>query len=71
VCSQAWLAGRLSNFDYLMVLNRAAGRSYNDLAQWPVMPWVIADWRSPSLDLADPRVYRDLRFPVGALNPAR
>ena len=30
-----WQAGELSNFEYLMALNTAAGRSYNDLCQVP------------------------------------
>lgn len=36
-----WLSGRLSNFAYLMELNSAAGRTYNDLMQYPIFPWVI------------------------------
>lgn len=31
-----------------MHLNTLAGRSYNDLTQYPVFPWVIADWTSAS-----------------------
>ncbi len=30
----AWQAGRVSNLDYLLYLNLAAGRSFNDLTQW-------------------------------------
>ena len=52
-------------------LNTLAGRSYNDLNQYPVCPWVLADWSSATLDLADPSVYRDLSKPVGALDPKR
>ena len=33
-------AGEISNFQYLMHLNTLAGRSYNDLTQYPVFPWV-------------------------------
>lgn len=50
----------VSNYDYLMYLNLAAGRSFCDLTQWPIMPWVICDYKSPKLDLTDPSVYRDL-----------
>jgi hypothetical protein len=67
----AWLQRQLSNFDYLMALNTMAGRSFNDLTQYPVMPWVIADYSSPRLDLAAPATYRDLSRPVGALSPGR
>ena len=29
-----------------MYLNREANRSFNDLSQYPVFPWVIADYTS-------------------------
>ena len=54
-----------------MQLNTLAGRSYNDLNQYPVCPWVLADWTSSTLDLTDPAAYRDLSKPVGALDPKR
>ena len=38
--------GEISNFEYLMCLNTLAGRSYNDLMQYPVFPWVVADYES-------------------------
>lgn len=47
------------------------GRSFNDLAQWPVFPWVLRNYTSEVLDLSDPSNYRDLSKPVGALNAAR
>lgn len=38
--------GEISNFEYLMHLNTLAGRTYNDLMQYPVFPWIIADYES-------------------------
>lgn len=38
--------GEISNFEYLMHLNTIAGRTYNDLMQYPVYPWVLADYQS-------------------------
>ncbi|RMZ56596.1 hypothetical protein APUTEX25_004760 [Auxenochlorella protothecoides] len=67
----AWQRGALSNFDYLLFCNLAAGRSFSDLAQYPVFPWVLADYASEALDLDKPGAFRDLTKPVGALNPAR
>ena len=69
--TQLWVNGTVSNFQYLMYLNTAAGRSYNDLTQYPVFPWVLRDYASAALDLDDPAVYRDLSKPIGALDPAR
>eukprot|EP01105_Mastigella_eilhardi_P025380 TRINITY_DN68_c0_g1_i2.p1 TRINITY_DN68_c0_g1~~TRINITY_DN68_c0_g1_i2.p1 ORF type:complete len:2854 (-),score=674.35 TRINITY_DN68_c0_g1_i2:50-7438(-) len=69
--TKQWQLRQLSNFDYLMQLNTIAGRSYNDITQYPVFPWVIADYTSEKLDLSDPKIYRDLSKPIGALNPDR
>ena len=63
--------GDLSTLDYLLLLNVASGRSHSDLAQWPVMPWVLRDYHSESIDLDDVSRFRDLRRPVGALEPGR
>ena len=40
--TEDWLHWRISNFDYLMQLNQLASRSFNDLSQYPVMPWILA-----------------------------
>lgn len=69
--TQRWETGDISNFEYLMHLNTLAGRSYNDLNQYPVFPWIIADYTSQELDLSDPRTFRDLSKPMGALTPKR
>jgi Beige/BEACH domain/WD domain, G-beta repeat len=69
--TELWRKRKISNFEYLMALNRMAGRSFNDLTQYPVFPWILADFQSEKIDLTDSRVYRDLSKPVGALNPDR
>lgn len=68
---ERWARWEISNFEYLMQLNTLAGRSYNDITQYPVFPWILSDYSSKNLDLADPSTYRDLSKPVGALNPDR
>ena len=57
---QKWQRREISNFDYLMYLNTVAGRTYNDLNQYPVYPWVIVNYESNELDLSLPSNYRDL-----------
>jgi hypothetical protein len=54
-----------------MKLNTLAGRSFNDLTQYPVFPHVLADYESRALNLDEARSYRDLTKPMGALNPTR
>ena len=41
-------------------------RTHNDLNQYPVFPWVLADYTSEALDLHDPATFRDLSRPMGA-----
>uniref|UniRef100_A0AAR2KU15 Neurobeachin-like protein 2 n=1 Tax=Pygocentrus nattereri TaxID=42514 RepID=A0AAR2KU15_PYGNA len=67
--TQKWVCREISNFEYLMQLNTIAGRTYNDLSQYPVFPWVLCDYTSPELDLDDPAVFRDLSKPIGVVNP--
>jgi factor associated with neutral sphingomyelinase activation len=72
-----WANGKVSNFDYLMFLNRQAGRSFKDLTQYPVFPWIIRDYTSAHLDLNNPATFRlglpprywvvDCRGPDGGL----
>jgi hypothetical protein len=53
-------------FTDLMELNTLAGRTYNDITQYPVFPWVLRNYSSTVLDLNDPTHFRDLSKPVGA-----
>ena len=48
-----------------------ADRTFHDLTQYPVMPWIISDYTSETLDLSDRSIYRDLTKPIGALEPNR
>ncbi|KAK8968854.1 hypothetical protein KSP40_PGU000334 [Platanthera guangdongensis] len=68
---ERWARWEISNFEYLMELNTLAGRSYNDITQYPIFPWVLADYYSKTLNIEDPSSYRDLSKPIGALNPDR
>ena len=61
-----WVNGHISNYEYLMCLNIRAGRTFNDLNQYPVFPWVLADYTSETLDLSNPTTFRDLSKPMGA-----
>jgi len=69
--TRKWLKGEISNFHYLMFVNTMAGRTFNDLTQYPVFPWVLADYTSEELDLTNPRTFRDLSKPMGCQNPDR
>jgi hypothetical protein len=78
--TKRWCRGDLSNFAYLMALNTLAGRSFNDLAQYPVFPHVLGDAAyeanvlvsfvdAPALVRS--RWLRDLSKPMGAQDDVR
>ncbi|KAL5212760.1 hypothetical protein ABZP36_023607 [Zizania latifolia] len=68
---ERWRRREISNFEYLMILNTLAGRSYNDLTQYPIFPWILADYSSDKLDFNKSSTFRDLSKPVGALDAKR
>ncbi|KAH9412721.1 hypothetical protein DERP_006688, partial [Dermatophagoides pteronyssinus] len=69
--TQMWRERHLSNFDYLMQLNRLSGRTFNDLMQYPVFPFVLSDYSSQILNLLDGRCYRDLAKPIAVQKKER
>ncbi|XP_055383066.1 protein FAN-like isoform X2 [Condylostylus longicornis] len=66
-----WQNRLITNYEYLLYLNSLADRTFEDLTQYPVFPWVLTDYTSLSIDLQNENIYRDLKKPIGALNPER
>lgn len=69
--TQNWIDGKISNFEYLMLLNMYSGRSFNDATKYPVFPWILSNYDAPTIKFDDPKTYRELWKPVGALDDAR
>ncbi|XP_074593895.1 lysosomal-trafficking regulator-like isoform X3 [Brevipalpus obovatus] len=63
--TQSWRDGYVTNFEYLTYLNKMAGRSFNDLMQYPVFPFILADYESDALNLNSPTSFRNLSKPMG------
>lgn len=68
---EQWVSSQISNFEYLMLLNKYAGRSFNDLSQYPIFPWVIKDYENASISLSDANMYRDLNYAIAAISPEK
>lgn len=49
-----------------MQINSLAGRSYKDITQYHVFPWVVTSF-AEKLDLTSPHSYRDLTKNMGSL----
>ena len=43
--SQNWRNYLLSNYDYLLILNRYGSRSFNDPTQYPIFPWLLNNYK--------------------------
>ncbi|XP_018118608.1 lysosomal-trafficking regulator isoform X3 [Xenopus laevis] len=59
-----WCTGQITNFEYLTHLNKHAGRSFSDLMQYPVFPFILSDYSNETLDLSDSAIYRNLVKPI-------
>ncbi|XP_043669052.1 lysosomal-trafficking regulator isoform X1 [Vespula pensylvanica] len=59
-----WRSGALTNWEYITCLNKLAGRSYNDLMQYPVFPFVLSDYINDKIDLNNPKIYRNFKRPM-------
>ena len=53
-----WKEGKISNYEYIMQLNKFSGRTFNDLMQYPVYPHILANYSSETIDLANKDNYR-------------
>ena len=42
-----WKNWEISNFEMLMWLNIFGNRSYNDISQYPVFPWILSSYEDP------------------------
>ncbi|XP_069997726.1 lysosomal-trafficking regulator isoform X2 [Penaeus vannamei] len=63
-----WREGHITNYEYLTQLNKLAGRSFNDLMQYPVFPFILSNYIVEILNLNDPAVYRNLKKPIAVQN---
>ena len=63
---EKWSNGFLNTYSYIMILNTLSGRTYNNLAQYPVYPWILKDYSSQEIDLNETKTYRDLSYPIYA-----
>ncbi|KAK8888073.1 hypothetical protein M9Y10_039133 [Tritrichomonas musculus] len=66
-----WCNGYISNFEYLMQLNFFGGRTFNELALYPVFPWIFSNYSSSTIDLTIHSNFRDFSKPMGAMTEKR
>ena len=62
---EKWKNYQISTLELLSWLNIYSGRSYNDLTQYPVFPWIITNYESDELN--NEKDFRDLSLPMGMI----
>lgn len=49
-------------------MNSLGGRSFKDLMQYPVFPWIFKDFSSKKIEIYSDQYYRDLTKSMGIFN---
>ena len=62
---EQWQTWKISNFEMLMWLNLMGNRSYLDISQYPVFPWIITNFTSDNLNLT--LDVRQMNLPMGMM----
>ena len=66
--SKKWKQNQINTLSYLLQLNKISGRTYNDINQYPIFPWVLTDY-SNSSDVS--KSYRQFDLPISAQKPEK
>ena len=63
-----WSHYEMSTFAFIMWTNLIGNRSYVDINQYPVFPWIIQDYLSDKIELTE-EYLRNLKLPIGMVVP--
>ena len=66
-----WSKWKISSMKLLMLLNLYGSRSFHDLNQYPVFPWIITDYESkklPVLESKEKNIVRSFNTPMGMMD---
>ena len=67
--SDLWAKNKISNFDYIMLLNIISGRSLNNLSQYFIFPRLLNNYTHNILNWVSSSIYRDLSYPILSSDP--
>ena len=62
--TESWQNYNISTLEYLIWINIYGGRSFNDLNQYPIFPWIITNYSTKEISKKD---FRNLTLPIGML----
>ena len=66
---ELWKKNEISNFDFINLLNKFSSRSFNDLTQYPIFPWLFNNYKNIfDLNTISKENLRLFEFPISAQN---
>ena len=71
-----WSIGVKTNQEFLLMVNKFSSRSFNDVSQYPIFPWVVKDFKSSWVSFTKkrereknwPEIYRDFSIGLGSIS---
>ena len=65
-----WKSNKISTLEYLMWINIYGNRSFRDIAQYPVFPWLLNKYESNNFKdlVSNEKNIRDFRLPMGMMS---
>ena len=68
---ELWKEWKMTNYEFLMWMNIYGNRSFNDISQYPVFPWILNDYNDPLKKENDEQEQkydlRDMSLPMGMM----
>ena len=65
---ELWKNNKISTLEYIMWVNIYGNRSYKDLAQYPVFPWIIDDYKTKTFEeIKENDCIRNFKIPMGMM----
>ena len=63
---EMWKNCKISSFEYLMWVNIYGNRSFRDISQYPVFPWIISNYKTETFnEIIEKGSFRNLKIPMG------
>ena len=65
---ELWKNNKISTLEYIMWINIFGNRSYKDIAQYPVFPWIIDDYKTKTFEeIKENDCIRNFKIPMGMM----
>ena len=68
---EQWKEWKMTNYEFLMWMNIYGNRSFNDISQYPVFPWILNDYNDPLKQEPNEQGQkynlRDMSLPMGMM----